>query len=500
MVHSEDSWSSLAKTAVAGVATNYLNTAAQSIGSALNRRIRESASGIGDSVLNWWDEHQRKWDRFKALQNRSHYRTRVRHTLGSTMFKRRFGRRRRRFVRPFRRRYRRRASFRFRRRFVRRTRFRRRRTFRRFRFRRNTFARKTGYRRVRRRQRANARGSIRSLYRKMITGESLPYIAFGKARLNQVFTQNFTPTITQPTYVLNSLAPQVLTGATDINYNGLYNLLYQEYLVLGAKLRLKIIPNTPPALGSDATRINQQTTGNSTANGSNGYWYLRYYYPGRVAGDTDSIIGVPITNQEATDSVLAARWAREIDFLQDRSVVFSRDGRSWYTALHESRNDANDAYLNLTSELGVWNRDKGVTLSFGFSARKIYRMPSILSGASGQASTDENPFWAPFNSDPSVPLMVRLGYVSFFYQAGTPTLRFYPTLSQSFKIYGAIDYFCAFRRPTDTSTLRSVPSMAALLQKRTTSVPSEVLPPEFADHSALKRVRFEDEGDDDLPV
>lgn len=385
---------------------------------------------------------------------------------------RRFGRRRR-FMRRSRRVYRRKRYARRKPRFRRsRRRFIKRRRTRRFQRRyRSTFKRRQ------RRPRRYFRGTMMDLTKKMVMGESLPYIGFGRARYAGVHmwypytadSTNYDPS----TFQINAIVGAEVSSPGKINYGGLYNVLYDQYLVLGAKFVVNLQPCPVSHVPTGTVLESQSVTGPKPGNHPfSGYWYMRFYYPGlnNASMATDSI-GVPI-NLAASDSAsadLPVRWKREIDFLQDKSVIYTKDMRSWYSAYHEQHITNATTYTNLNRELGVWVKARGPTLKFKFSAKKQYRQQNILAGHFGTDTSDENPFWADWASVPSVPFLLRFGYVAFDYSsngAASQTLTFFPPLLQAYRCQVSIDYYLAMRMPTNLTTLETATGLSALVQAR----------------------------------
>lgn len=386
---------------------------------------------------------------------------------------RRFGRRRR-FVRRSRRMYRRKRFsrrkpryVRFKRRFSRRRRFVRR------------FARryKSTFKRRQRKPRRCFRGTMMDLTKKMVVGESLPYIGFGRARYAGVHMwypyttdgSNYDPC----TFQINAIVGAEVSSPGKINYGGLYNVLYDQYLVLGAKFVVNLQPCPVSHVPTGTVLESQSATGPKPGNHPfSGYWYMRMYYPGlnNASMATDSI-GVPI-NLAGSDSAsadLPVRWKREIDFLQDKSVIYTKDMRSWYSAYHEQHITNATTYTNLNRELGVWVKARGPTLKFKFSAKKQYRQQNILAGHFGTDTSDENPFWSDWASVPSVPFLLRFGYVAFDYSsngAASQTLVFMPPLLQAYRCQVSIDYYLAMRIPTNLTTLETATGLSALVQAR----------------------------------
>lgn len=448
----------LARSAVDSLGRSLGNSVASGVGSALDyvrdnalKRFRYGSSTSASShSLRFSPPRNRKVTR-RDMPRQYHRRRPIRRRRRSLFRRRRFLRRRPRFRRRYGRRvFRRRRLFRGRRRF------------------RSTFKRRQ------KRVRVNARGSIRSLYRKMVVGASLPWIAFGKCRYagvsrwtSSIYGTNPSDNYIPATYQLNSLVGNAQTNAGNINYFGLFNVLYEQYIVLGAKISIHLSPQIMPSIGSATAPLPDiYTAGVPGTNVYPGYFYLRYFYPG-MDGDPESQVGVLVdtNNPDSANTALAARWDREIDFLQDKSVVYTRDFRRWYSALHENYSGSTAGTKN--RELGAYLSPKGTKLVFKFSAKKMYRLKSLISDSFANGST--NPFWADFGTDPSIPFFIRFGYVSFNYLATGPeaqTLQFNYPVRMDFRSQVEVDYYCAFRRPLESASTRSLDKVQEVISSR----------------------------------
>lgn len=413
------------------------------------------------------------------------------------------------------RRFKRRTSYRRRRTFRRRrsTRFRSRRVFRRRRFtKRKSFRRRipSTFRRRQKKPRRNMRGSMMNLGRKMVVGQSLPFIGFGRCRYSGVYQFPMTGTNTNlcntSTWQVNQVGGSFMSGVGEFNYSSIYKLLYKEYLVLGTKIKINLQPSLIRTLTSSTQKLNDQGSGEPGTTIWPGYWYLRVYYPGLSAiTDPDSRMGVPIsmTVPDNSNSDLAARWKREIDFLNDRSVIYTRDMRSWYYGLHESA--VGTTFNSLSRELGVHVKARGPSLIYKFSAKKMYRQKNLLAGHFARTDANfnaANPFWAEWNQSPLVPVFIRFGYVRFDYSVNGPesqTLHWVPPVLNDYRAQVEIDYALALRVPTNTDDLRDAEVTADLMSKRALAEKAEVERkrsfepvPEEPDAPLLKRVHFSD--------
>lgn len=357
-------------------------------------------------------------------------------------------------------------------------------------------------------------------------GQSLPQTAFGPCKLVIASQQHYLAGQTmcsnlsaagrhyndgRRTLCLTTLTSpyafyQDSSVLQHIRCFGLYRLLYKRYMILGAKVRIRLSqgttsirhkdtasgeywasPNPPfgmpllgnPSGGEDTTATwNQQVIAGSWTippeyslsnpffhTNPNLYWYVRV-----CAQEFDPATGLPTLNPDVdighqmisagvnrldtTGDMSSCPWSSLVDFLGDRTVSYSRDRKTWSSSNQSVVSGATNAFAMLMS-----GRRPSCTLKYNFSLRKLLKDKNLLRASS--------PFWrhideprrsAPFVT-PGYPLgprqdvFLRFGCIWFDPDTGFPQYH-YP-LPLPFMAQTEVDYFCAWRDPTDINVLNN---------------------------------------------
>lgn len=387
--------------------------------------------------------------------------------------------------------------------------------------------------RSRGRMRRNNTGKF-NVNRIMRTGHSLPQTAFGTCKIVVANQQHFlsgevnTNTNTaaglhvndgRRTLVLTNLQSpyswwQDQSLLQHIRAYGLFRLLYKQYLVLGAKVKIRLTPGilplryssgglfadyhiaTNPPLGmpnmaaisapeNSGCYWEQKLNNNPYSfpagletqaffnTNPNIYWYVRV----RVEsfGD-DGTVQTTSSEVEIGHRMLAnvtvdgnhriftegdrntCPWASLPDFLGDRTVSYSRDRKRWTTSSGVTAQGFNKDLVGLQGGLfsGTQSgRSPATIIRYNMSLRKLTKDKNVM--------RVDSPFWRnltdsklsalPFQvgNMPRQEVVIRYGCIWFDPHTGLPQYHYpYPV---GFNAQTEIDYYCAWRKPTNIDVL-----------------------------------------------
>jgi len=422
-----------------------------------------------------------------------------------------------------------------RRRFVRRRNVRRRRTVRR---RRSSRPVKSLFRSRGRIRRSNTGGfNVNNIMR---TGNSLPQTAFGSCKLVVAAQQHYLGgaidaymgsgyaaggryndgrrTICLSTLQYPYAWYQDSSLLQYIRAYGLYRLLYKKYMVLGAKVKIRLTPGLFPlrntqnpddgysssipaqpkftenavdnpstwdqVINNAATFATARTTLDSSPNG---YFYIRvcvqrFNENGFAVPDPFVDIGHrmlwtdgagPTTRIVPYGEVDTVPWQSLPDFLGDRTVAYSRDRRSWQVGLQDTPAviGANTFASMVTQSRFVSTNVSGkrpaTVLTYKYSLKKLMKdSDPMRSGSPFWRSIDAAPLSSTNNTLSSLMLnfprqdvFLRYGYVWFDPVTGDP--QYHYQLPIPFAAQTEIDYYCAWRDPVDIHDLND-PVLSAM--------------------------------------
>lgn len=229
-----------------------------------------------------------------------------------------------------------------------------------------------------------------------------------------------------------------------IMYKELWEMLYEDYLVLGATARIKINPIAYPS-----TLAARETNGVSDTGMPDGiqpgYWYARVNYVRNNGEEVGHRIPLGPTQDERL-------WAHERDFLADPTVIWVRDrSRVKSKIIRTNVNqgisgvdvDVSGAGIVADGEFRVSHETEMSTrpiyLRVNFSAKKHYDVKDIL---------NEGP-WFTMGSGPTGQtgeFKVRIGYIGF---TGTGQTSYHVPLDRVREKELSVDvkYFVALRGP-----------------------------------------------------
>jgi len=294
--------------------------------------------------------------------------------------------------------------------------------------------------------------------RGLASGDRLPELAFGRCRYVGAPTpmdfDGGTIYVNKTIMINNIVRPFVYSVSTDtdhsVRYYGLYNLLYGRYAVLGARIKIRIVPSlfTVAPIGETSLygvdAIRSSSTTQATANyNPTGYWYVRLCL---INASGQVVEGHPVN---LADDVIQP-WSHAADLMGDRSVAWSRDGRVWNTGIKERMGANNELLVRERYLSTATGFSKGVTLTYKYSAKKQWKDKDILvestSGHWANIKYDGSNTWQPRDM-----AFLRIGYVSF---NGNSVHYRYP-MHMPFYATTEIDYYCAFRDPVDPHSLET---------------------------------------------
>ncbi|MEM4380401.1 MAG: hypothetical protein QXL01_06965 [Thermoplasmatales archaeon] len=339
-----------------------------------------------------------------------------------------------------------------------------------------------------------------NLQRRLQSGSSLPHTTFARFyfRCSQTFSfdvagREYTGTSpnTDPilrTIVLNDVGGSPIGGnqkgnlPTDpamdgqIMYKDLWASLYEQFQILGAKLRLRIKPAVYPAtLAGVLSSSNATTADHVPVNAQPGYYYIRVSYvrdspPGYTSNSEQ--VGHPIRNYvpgNVVDLFQENYWPHERDFLADPTVIWKRDKSSLRSKIHlhadnQIQTNSTSNYSNFPTTSTSYElecNNKPITLTCKFSAKKHFQTLNIL----------RNGKWCAFNTNLNQAdrFYVRFGYIGFY--NGGKTAYHIPIDRSPIKVVDVdISYFAALRGPKVYPTMYNDPEALNALK-----VPEEII-------------------------
>lgn len=368
-------------------------------------------------------------------------------------------------------------------------------------------------------------------------GQSLPQTAFGPCKFvvasqqhilhgvvnnNNPSSPGYPPNDGRRTLLLSNLVSpygwwQDSQLPQYIRCYGLYRLLYKRYIVLGAKVKIRLQPGILPlryqsaagefripAAGPPFGQVNVAAPGGVTELGQrvwdqvtnnvsfsllpglgtynpflntnpNIYWYVRvclntFTDNGNVANDPDLQIGHPmLTNSLYNTSYYvntlgeyqAVPWESLTDFLGDRTVAYSRDRRRWTTNDGPTASGFHSSDVGLGSSFfqGTFSSKTGATtLRYNYSLKKLIKDKNPL--------RFDSPFWRSLDeprlsqyATSAAPIEnfprqeVTLRYGCVWFDPTTGRPQFHYPFPIGFMAQTEINYYCAWRDPVNIDTL-----------------------------------------------
>lgn len=328
------------------------------------------------------------------------------------------------------------------------------------------------YNKYSKRMRRGNKGKL-SLQQRLQSGMSLPNTTFAKLHWRGSSMMGFhtcTPGVVPSdatrrfvdtrSFCLNDLSsPPSFAGSPEfqhhVTYSRMWNQLYKEYQVFGAKAKFRLTaPLLPKYLSATKNAVDNSNDSTVPFNAQPGYWYVRAYYTRRSndTGVPDSV-GHPITRgTTALDDKTEEYWGSLREFLTDPTVTYIKDKTNIRSKIHvhssakitgqegdTSSVDFGDKVTSTSYEIET--STKPVTLSVNFSAKKHFEDKNPMTN--GPWKDWDNPLAQndQFN--------VRLGYIGFD-ETGSVAYHVPVDRSQSRFVEVDISYFVGFRHPLIT--------------------------------------------------
>lgn len=316
------------------------------------------------------------------------------------------------------------------------------------------------------RMRRNNKGTL-SLQDRLQSGKSLPNVTF--ARLfwrgsgNVAFQGVGKEAINRPNglndlyYTLNDITNSPSWSyQTNLNhgvtYAPLWQSLYREYMVYGAKINFKISPTILSDFKSNLPNPTPNTGTDSSvpANAQPGYWYVRAYYHRNPTVTTPEPVGDFMDRSPSNDLGRENHWPNLRSFLSDPTVTYKKDTTVVRTQLQiqapyglTTSGGTNiqgtiPTIPSATTTTVIESSTKPVTLSVNYSAKKHH---SVMNPAQ-----DLN--WNNFATSPNEisSFSVRIGYIGFHNDG---TVAYHSPIDRNFKrfVETEVQYFVSFRGP-----------------------------------------------------
>lgn len=251
----------------------------------------------------------------------------------------------------------------------------------------------------------------------------------------------------------------------SVTYSPLWRTLYEKYMVLGAKCKIKINTQYYPAGLADmaiADTVNFTERYNVPPDAQVGYWYVRAYYNrATIPGGDPTPVGQPIVRgSSADDPKTEDFWPNLREFLSDPTVTFKKDTTNIRTKLHihsdanvyNTLDDPTSNKQKIAPSTGtsyeIETATKPVYLTCNFSAKKHFQ--------------DKNPLRnRPFNEwdttlNPIHRFQIRYGYIGFN-STGTVAYHIPIDRNPSRMVELEIQYFVALRDPKITPHDKDIP-------------------------------------------
>lgn len=249
--------------------------------------------------------------------------------------------------------------------------------------------------------------------------------------------------------------PSLIHG---INYKPMWESLYEQWLVLGAKLTLKISPKFyPSAFANNGLNTDPGTV--VPANAQPGYFYIRVNYERTNTSGTTSMVGHPIEFVNTVDDNQDERiWPDLRSFLTDTTVTYKKDHTRVSTKLHmtnesgskfDNTNNAVDLFPTASHTYEIETNNKPTYLTANFSAKKHFEEKNPLTNL---------PFldWSSSLAAP-YQFKVRYGYIGFD-ATGRFSYHIPIDREQSKFVETDINYFVALRGPRFRANDSEIPA------------------------------------------
>lgn len=261
---------------------------------------------------------------------------------------------------------------------------------------------------------------------------------------DQIFTLNNVRSVTTTT-IANM---QNFRGS--FSYRKLWQMMYQEALVLGSSAKFRINKPLYPSqvIAVRPTDDGGVAAGELPADATYGFWYIRYHYARAGADGANVPVGAPLRQHDL------GLWANMRDFQQDASVTYVRDKLPKTTRICQQFNHIpHDGLVRdlwggepaalrgpITYEMEFSN--KPITFNVKYSAKKHFQDQNVLRNGSWSNISPTGP------ADPGIAnsFQVKIGYIAFD-SVGRPA--YCVPVDGQFRRFVEleIEYCCALRTP-----------------------------------------------------
>jgi len=331
-----------------------------------------------------------------------------------------------------------------------------------------------------------------SLQTRLQAGQSLPNTTFAKlfwrgSMVMSMISKNpgapnnnsYTGPTHGRTLCLNDISQSPSFNSNidqEVTYAPMWQSLYEKFLVLGSKCKIKINPAFYPSTIQSSTNDIATYDSRVPVNAQPGYWYVRCYYErgSEDQGTGSEIVGHPILYNDINDPMSENWWPSLREFLSDPTVTFKKDPTQLRTKLHlHSAGNLYDGTTTAQSTVTdrfsyeIETNTKPVTLSVNFSCKKHFEDKNPLRN---------RPFttWDQQLADP-YRFKVRFGYIGF---DSTGKIAYHVPIdrNQNRFVELEVEYFVAFRDPKITPHMTVAQAQAAMFQNTTSQQEKNIQP------------------------
>lgn len=321
--------------------------------------------------------------------------------------------------------------------------------------------------------RRNNKGKL-SLQDRLQSGKSLPNTTFarlfwrGSEAVNlgasgSTVVSRFA-SLNSLNYTINDLgsSPSWSTNTNmqhGVTYAPLWQSLYNEYMVYGAKINIKLSPMYTPTYMSNLSHLTSGVSNSVPADAQPGYWYARAYYQ-RNPSNIPEAVGHPILRSPTLDVQKEDYWPSLREFLSDPTVTYVRDTTNIKTKIHLHSSSAKLDYASTTAvnlvpttntsyEIETTNRP--INLTVNYSAKKHHSVKNPAQDLKWSSFGSSMPEDYQFN--------VRFGYIGF---DSTGKFAYHSPVDRRYLRFceAEVQYFVSFRGPRVSPHDIAIPSAA----------------------------------------
>lgn len=244
-----------------------------------------------------------------------------------------------------------------------------------------------------------------------------------------------------------------------ITYAPMWKSLYNKFLVLGAKLKVKINPTYYPERFATTTNTDSTSDSKVPRDAQPGYWYIRAYYKRNKDGEGE--VGHPIKpSADGEDPHQENWWPNLREFLSDPTVTYVKDVTNVKTKMHvhhtanildnASGPISNPPTTNFSYEIET--STKPVYLTCNFSAKKHFQDKNTLTDRDFISWDESLAIDQRFE--------VRFGYIGFN-SVGNVAYHIPIDRNTNRMCEMEVQYFVALREPKITPHDDTIPASSA---------------------------------------